>query len=272
MILDQIIENVKATLQKKLVLDPHLDMIKAKTDECKYKRDKDQSKSFYEALQPAENQLALIAEIKRASPSKGMINESLHSGKVAKEYEKYGASALSVLTEEAYFKGNLSDLEQVKQSVSLPVLRKDFIIHPYQVYESYNAGADAILLIVCALPADDLKDLYQCARTLMLDVLVEVHTKEDIEKIRAIEPRIIGINNRDLTTFKVDITTTARLIPYVRDRSKGKEPVIVSESGIKTGNDAKFVLHHGAQAILVGEAVVKSTQREELIGQLIHPC
>ncbi|MGA1824721.1 MAG: indole-3-glycerol phosphate synthase TrpC [bacterium] len=271
MILDQIIDGTKAKLQRKLEADPDCTIIKAKADELRDIRAHESKRSFYKALHAPDGHLALIAEIKRASPSVGSINESLDPAIIAGEYEKFGASALSVLTEDSYFKGDISDLERAKKSVSLPILRKDFIIHPYQIYESFIVGADAILLIACALSATVLTQLYQLAGAYMLDALVEVHNKEDIDKILAIEPRIIGINNRDLTTFTVDITTTAQLIPYIKEKTRGIEPVIVSESGIKTKREAKFVVDHGARAILVGEALVKSNRREELIRELINP-
>jgi len=271
MILDEIIEKKKDRLKQKIGQDPRLVKIKDRADKIKAQKDISKRCDFYHALSSSENKLAVIAEVKRASPSLGLIDEALDIGKLLIEYEKSGASAISVLTEEDYFFGNLAYLTEAKDTIFLPVLRKDFIIHPYQIYESIIAGADAILLIASVLSSSDLKELYTLAGCYGLDVLLEVHNEADIDKGLAIEPRIIGINNRDLTTFKVDLNTTAKLIPYILKMGNLKKPLIVSESGIKTKDDARFVSDHGAQAVLVGEALVKSNERHNLIQQLINP-
>lgn len=271
MILDQIIERKKERLKEKIEQDPSLVKIKNFADKTKALKDKSTRCDFYHALCTKGDKLSVIAEVKRASPSRGFIDEALNIEDLLIEYEKIGASAISVLTEEDYFFGKLAYLTEARNTISIPLLRKDFIIHPYQIYESVVAGADAILLIACALSPSDLKELYTLARGYGLDVLLEVHNKEDIDKGIAIEPRIIGINNRDLTTFKVDLDTTAKLIPYIEKNCNYRRPLVVSESGIKTKDDARFVLDHGAGAVLVGEALVKSKERHNLIQQLKNP-
>ncbi|PWH15259.1 MAG: indole-3-glycerol phosphate synthase TrpC [Anaerolineae bacterium] len=198
--------------------------------------------------------IALIAELKRASPSKGLLAAHLDLIQVAEIYAQNGAAAVSVLTDEKFFQGNLNTLRQLRHAgYPLPLLRKDFIIHEAQIYETRAAGADAILLIVAALPDDALfADLHACALDLGLTPLVEVHDEIETERaLRLNGIRLIGINNRDLTTFQVSLETTERLRQHIPP-----EVVVVAESGIFTAADVTRLQRAGIQAILVGEALV----------------
>ena len=210
-------------------------------------------RSLAEALTGDEKSLALIAEVKKASPSAGVIASNFDPVAIAQVYESAGANAISVLTDERYFQGELSYLTRVRRAVSLPVLRKDFIIDPVQIYEAVVAGADAILLIVAALEQSLLVDLLDVAHAHQLDVLVEVHDLPELERALDTNARIIGINNRNLKTFEVDLTTTKRLAQELPP-----DLILVSESGIKTREDAKKVRGWGADAILVGEALMRA--------------
>ena len=196
----------------------------------------------------------LIAEIKNASPSKGIIRGDFNPAKIAMTYQANGASAISVLTDERFFEGRLEYIKTVKEHVSLPVLRKDFIIDEYQVYESAVAGADAILLIAELLSPHELTRLYNLATFLGLDVLIETHKEEDIEKALATGGAIIGINNRDLHTFKVDFDVTQRLV-----RMLPANKIKVSESGIKSYEDVMFLKSIGINAVLIGEAFMEAS-------------
>ena len=195
----------------------------------------------------------LIAEIKKASPSKGIIRGDFNPPKIAMTYQANGASAISVLTDERFFEGKLEHIKMVKESVSLPILRKDFIIDEYQIYESVAAGADAILLIADLLTAGEMTDVYQLATSLGLDVLLEVHDEEDMETAIAAGGDIIGINNRDLHTFKVDLTMTQKLMRLIPAHK-----ITVSESGIKSYEDVMFLKSLGINAVLIGEAFMEA--------------
>jgi indole-3-glycerol phosphate synthase len=197
--------------------------------------------------------VSLVAEIKRASPSKGLLRPDLDPAALAREYEANGARAISVLTDQHFFRGCLGHLRAVRKAVRLPVLRKDFILDPYQVYEARAAGADAVLLIVAALGDAELDSLYRLVRHLGMDALVEVHDEVELERALAIEPRIVGVNNRDLRTFEVDLETTARL----RARVPGYV-ALVAESGVHTPDDVARLVAMGADAMLVGEALVRA--------------
>jgi len=210
--------------------------------------------------------VSLIAEIKRASPSRGLLRPDLDPVALAREYESGGASAISVLTDEHFFQGSLDHLRAVRQSVSLPVLRKDFILDPYQIYEARAAGADAILLIVAALDDDALQSLHRLAAELGLAALVEVHNAAELGRALCVGPSIIGVNNRDLQTFEVTLDTTARLRPLI--------PVgiaLVSESGVHTRQDVARLELLGVDAILVGEALVRAPDAGNKMRELIAP-
>jgi indole-3-glycerol phosphate synthase len=208
------------------------------------------SRPFQKALTLSPD-LALIAEIKQASPSAGRIRKDVEPVEIGRLYEDSGAAAVSVLTDERFFHGSLASVKQVKDAVSIPVLRKDFIIDPYQIYESRAFGADAVLLIVAVLSDDELPAFLSLCRMLGLEALVEAHTAS--ERNRALEAGadVIGINNRDLTTFTVDLSTTMRL---VADIPEGV--TTVSESGIKTRDDVERLREAGVDALLVGTALM----------------
>ena len=211
-------------------------------------------RDFAGALRRADGLVALIAEVKRASPSKGeLVRGRFDPSALAHVYAQNGATAVSVLTDEQFFKGSLEHLRQVRAYVALPLLRKDFIIDPYQVYEARLAGADAVLLIVAALDNAILRDLIALARALTMTPLVEVHDERETERALAADAPVIGVNNRDLRTFTTDIATTARcarLLPTDDSRT------LVSESGIFTAEDVAHVASMGAHAVLVGESIV----------------
>jgi indole-3-glycerol phosphate synthase len=217
-------------------------------------------RDFRAALQQSGDKLGVIAEIKKASPSAGVIAESFDPIEIAKDYERGGANAISVLTDTKFFQGKLQDLADVRQAVSVPHLRKDFILDEIQIAESAANGADAILLIVAALEQKELLDLLDAAATYRLDALVEVHTREELNRALDAGAKIVGINNRNLATFDVDLAVTEELCREVPD-----EIVLVCESGIKTLQDVARVKACGADAILVGEALMR---REISIEQL----
>ncbi|OGW94255.1 MAG: hypothetical protein A3I73_00455 [Omnitrophica bacterium RIFCSPLOWO2_02_FULL_45_16] len=195
----------------------------------------------------------LIAEIKKASPSKGILRGDFNPVKIAITYQANGASAISVLTDERFFEGKLEHIKKVRGNVSIPILRKDFFIDEYQIYETVEAGAEAILLICEILSIAELTKFYNLAIELGLDCLVEVHNEEDIEKALAVNAAIIGINNRDLHTFKVDLGVTQRLIRLIPQNK-----IIVSESGIKCYEDIMFLKSLGVNAVLIGEAFMEA--------------
>ena len=207
----------------------------------------------------------LIAEIKKSSPSKGVIRHDFKPLKIALTYQAAGASALSVLTDERFFDGKLSYLKMLKKRVTIPILRKDFIIDEYQVYESAVNGADAVLLIAHILTQEQLVRYYNIAKELGMDVMVEVHNEEEVEKALASPATIIGINNRDLTDFNVDISVTQRLIHFIPENK-----IIVSESGIETYEQVMFLKSLGVSAVLIGETFMRSKNIGEKVRELMR--
>lgn len=210
-------------------------------------------RSFIQKLQNAE-EIAIISEFKRASPSKGMINNGVEPADQAAKYEQAGASAISVLTDSTFFKGSFADLRAVREAVNLPILCKDFIIDSCQIDQAAANGADIILLIVAALDENTLTQLYQYAMDLDLEVLVEVHNQEELEKALNIGAQLIGVNNRDLKTFNVSLDVTESLAKSIKDAGA----FLISESGIHHKEDVERVRRAGANGILVGEALMKS--------------
>jgi indole-3-glycerol phosphate synthase len=208
---------------------------------------------FAAALRRAGGPPCLIAEIKRASPSRGLLCHGFDPIVLAKTYADNGASAISVLTDKRFFRGDIEHLRAVRRVVDIPVLRKDFIFDPYQVVEARAAGADALLLIVAVLGHVDLYNLLRETQRLGMTALVEVHNEEDVGQALAAGATVIGVNNRDLRDFSVDLQTTARLRPLIPP-----EVVLVSESGIHTADDVHRVADMGADAILVGEALMRA--------------
>ena len=209
-------------------------------------------RSFRAALQRDDEGLAVIAEVKKASPSAGVIVQSFNPVEIARNYQRNGANAISVLTDTKFFRGKLEDLVNVRRNVSLPLLRKDFILDEIQIAESVANGADAILLIVAALEQTRLVDLLREAAKYNIDALVEVHTQDELQRALDAGAKIVGINNRNLATFEVDLGVTEKLCREVPD-----EVVLVSESGIKTSNDVARMKACGVDAILVGEALMR---------------
>jgi indole-3-glycerol phosphate synthase len=212
-------------------------------------------RSFHEAL--ARPGLAVIAEHKRRSPSAGAIREDLALEDVVCAYERGGAAALSILTEKPSFGGSLDDLRRARRTTTLPLLRKDFVVDPYQVHESYAAGADAILLIVAALSPQELASLHGEARDLGMSALVEVHDDRELDVALELPAAIIGINNRDLKTLEVDTARTFELLPRI-----GKQALVVSESGFSRREQLDALAEAGVNAVLVGEALMRSPDVE----------
>ncbi|MCI7350929.1 MAG: indole-3-glycerol phosphate synthase TrpC [Ruminococcus sp.] len=240
MILDEIIEKRKIQLEKEISAVSEGEMKRlAETDSR-------QPIDFGGALK--KSGLSIIAEVKKASPSKGLICRDFEPADIAREYEKNGASAISCLTEEFYFKGSSKYLNEIRKTVSLPILRKDFIICPYQIYEAKVIGADAVLLIAAVHPTEKLKEFSDIAHSLGLSVLAETHNEEELESVLEAGCDIVGVNNRNLKTFEVSLENTRRLMKLIpEDRVK------VSESGIMTAEDMRFVRECGADAVLIGE-------------------
>ncbi len=206
----------------------------------------------------------IIAEIKRASPSKGDICPELDPASLARQYEEGGAAALSVLTETAYFKGSVDDLKQARAAVSLPVLRKDFTISSYQMYESAALGADAVLLIVRILTTDQLRDYLALGQELDLDCLVEVHSEKDLENAHQAGARLIGINNRNLSSFDTDINTATRMVAGMRPHQTA-----VAASGISDRKDIEVNLKCGIHNFLIGESLVRADDPRRFLQSLL---
>lgn len=243
-ILDEIVANTKVKVsnaKEQVSLDDLVSTIHSnKIVKSKFKaslKDKDQ---------------AIIAEIKKASPSAGIISENFDPVKKAKEYEAFGASALSILTEEDYFLGSAQYLKDVKKISKLPILRKDFIVDIYQIYESKLIGSDCILLIASILSDEELNDFTQLADTLGLDYIIEVHNEDELKRVQDFSEAIIGVNNRDLKSFTVDIENSIRLKQLFN-----QDNLFVAESGIKGQSDINRLLQHGINIFLIGESLMK---------------
>ncbi len=245
--IDRIIEKKKQEIDE-LKSQLPLDELKQKIKDTKRER------IFKEAL-IKDGRLSLIAELKKASPSKGILRVDFDLLKIAKIYERGKVDALSVLTEKEFFDGDINYIPLLKKNTTLPILQKDFLIDEYQLYHAVYLGADAILLITSILNKRQMTSFIQIANALNLDVLVEVHSKEDVKKALDVDAEIIGINNRDLKTFNIDIKNTEKLIPLIKE---AKDKIIVSESGIETEKDIIYLKNLGVNAILVGEAFMRS--------------
>ncbi len=252
-ILQQIVETKKQEIQAAAAAVP-LDRLKSQCNSLPPTR------NFFAAVNRRPDGLVnVIAEVKKASPSAGVIRADFDPVAVAKAYHNAGADALSVLTDEKYFSGHLSYLRQVRNAVPLPVLRKDFIIDPYQLWESRAAGADAVLLIAEILTDSQLFDLQILAAELNLTALVEIHEMDSLLRVRSIlgfplrSYSLLGINNRDLTTFNVDLKTSVRLAEFVEDKS-----ILVAESGIRDRSDIQQLNAAGIHSVLIGETLMRS--------------
>ncbi|HQQ04779.1 MAG TPA: indole-3-glycerol phosphate synthase TrpC [Kiritimatiellia bacterium] len=214
--------------------------------------------------------IGLVAEVKRKSPSAGLIRRPLVPSDVAAAYEKAGAQAVSVLLDEKYFGGGEGDFVEVRRAVSLPMLYKEFVVDEWQIRHAASLGASAVLLIAGILNAVEIEGFMACARDCGLDVLAEVHDAQEVDKIKPLQPAVVGINNRDLKTFKVDIETTFRL----KDRLAG-DALIISESGIRSASDVKRLHDNGIGGILVGEQLLRQPDIETAVKELmkeVRPC
>ena len=207
---------------------------------------------------------AVIAEVKKASPSKGIIRADFDPVKIAMTYELSGATCISVLTDQPYFKGADQDLEAVKQSAHLPVIRKDFMLTPYQIYESRALGADCILLIMAALDDDTVKDLYHKATSLDMDVLIEVHDEEELERALAIDPMMVGVNSRNLKTLEVNLQTAFDLVQKIPPHI-----IRVAESGISNHSQLQSLFEAGYDAFLVGESLMREQDISAALRKLL---
>ena len=221
-------------------------------------------KGFIDAIRKRDQQglVSVIAEIKKASPSKGIIRKEFLPEEIARQYERKNATCLSILTDEEYFQGSLNYLESIRASVNLPLLRKDFTIDEYQIYQSKAYGADCILLIASVLTDAQLQEYKEIAESIGLDVLVEIHNKDELRRITPIDFSLIGINNRNLSTFDVDLNTTKELSSEIEDK------LVVSESGIKTNEDIDKILSFGVLNFLVGESFMRAEDPGEALEKL----
>jgi indole-3-glycerol phosphate synthase len=230
------------------------------------------NRSFAGALhEPKAGPVALIAEVKKASPSAGVIRADFDPVRIALEYEAAGASCLSVLTDEKFFQGSLEYLRQIRQTVRLPLLRKDFVIDERQILEAVEWGADAILLIVAILSDEQLKRFQDLAKAAGLAALVEVHDEAELDRALAAGAELLGVNNRNLKTFKVDLATTENLAARLRSSAlaTGYSPLLVAESGIHTRADVELLAKCGAQAILVGESLMRQADIGAKVRELL---
>ncbi|SKA86948.1 indole-3-glycerol phosphate synthase [Clostridium sp. USBA 49] len=256
MILDEIVEVKKKQLKiekSERSLDDLIKNIKPRN-----------IRNFEKALN--KDSISIIAEIKKASPSKGVIIENFNHKSIAKIYEQIDIDAISVLTEKHFFKGNDKYVKDVKEISNKPVLRKDFIIDEYQIYQALDIGADAILLIAAILPGK-LKKFYDLASSLGLHVLIEVHNESELYEALESGGKIIGINNRDLKTFKVSLDNTEKLV-----KSIPKDKIIVSESGIANAEDVKYLKSFGVNAILVGETFMRNIENRIKVDEFVRAC
>ena len=256
MILDEIAEKTRERVaeQKKHI---SLEEMKEKAE----KMEKNTGFPFLRALQTED--IAFICEVKKASPSKGVIAEDFPYVEIAKEYEEAGAAAISVLTEPYYFQGSNTYLTEITQNVHIPVLRKDFTVDEYMIYEAKVIGASCILLICAILDQKTLNQYLELAHSLGLSVIVEAHDEEEVKMALASGAKIIGVNNRDLKTFTVDINNSARYRKMVPD-----DVVFISESGIKTAQDIQKLRENGTNAVLIGETFMRSSDKKKVLEEL----
>ena len=243
-ILDEIVAKTKSKLEEKKQ-GLSLEELSSKIDFENLKET-----NFKKSLQNKAE--AIIAEIKKASPSAGIISDNFDPVLKSKEYESFGASALSILTEEDYFLGNIEHLKDVKAITSLPILRKDFIVDEYQIYESKLIGADCILLIASILNDEELKNFSEIAERLKLDYIIEVHDEEELQRVKHFSNAIIGVNNRNLKTFDVDINNSVELKKIFEG-----ENIFIAESGIKSKKDIEYLQQHNINVFLIGESLMK---------------
>lgn len=259
-ILDKICETTKERIEKE---KQKISLVEVRKNAESIKNiEKEKYFNFEKAIGKKEK-INFICEIKKASPSKGIIAEDFDYIEIAKDYQKAGADAISCLTEPHYFLGADEYLKAIKETVNIPVLRKDFIIDEYMIYKSKNIKADAILLIAAVLDKYKLKDYFDIANDLGLSSLFEIHNEEELEKVLNLNPRIIGVNNRDLKTFEVDINNSVRLRKLIPNNI-----IFVSESGIKCREDIKTLEENKTNAVLIGESLMTKKDKEKEIKKL----
>jgi len=256
-VLDEIVGNTRAEVARRRAATPQA----ALERRC---RDAPPTRDFEGALRPELGGVRLIAEVKKASPSRGVLARDLDPVALATAYATHGAHAISVLTDEKYFQGSLGDLTAVRAAVDVPLLRKDFTVDEYQLWESRAAGADAVLLIVSILPPPRLSDLLAAAKGLGLAALVECHTAAELDQALAAGSRIVGINNRDLKTLQVDLDTTRRLIDL-----RPQETGIVSESGFSRREEMEELRGRGVNGFLIGESLLRAPDPGEALRALL---
>ncbi|MBW4452700.1 MAG: indole-3-glycerol phosphate synthase TrpC [Nostoc indistinguendum CM1-VF10] len=227
-------------------------------------------RNFLNALQENPNQPSLIAEVKKASPSRGVIRADFDPVAVAQAYERGGAACLSVLTDQKFFQGSFDNLQRVRQQVALPLLCKEFIIDPYQIYLARTAGADAVLLIAAILSDQELQAFLQLIHDLGMNALVEVHTLAELDRVLKLDNlSLVGINNRNLEDFTLDIGTTQQLLAQRQQQLQSLDITVVSESGLYTPADLSLVAEAGARAVLIGESLVKQSDVEQAVRSLL---
>lgn len=226
-------------------------------------------RDFLSALKNSPSHPSLIAEVKKASPSKGIIRADFDPVAIAKAYERGGAACLSVLTDSQFFQGSFDNLHLIRQNVDIPLLCKEFIIDPYQVYLARASGADAVLLIAAILPDNKLWELLHLIQSLGMEALVEVHTLAELDRVLSSQLRLVGINNRDLDTFTVDLATTQQLMVSRRQQLQCLGITTVSESGLFTPEDLSLVAKAGVRSVLVGESLVKQPDIEQAVRSLL---
>ena len=257
MILDEIIENKSSEVEISKTSLP-LEQIQEQI------KDALPSRNFFDAINP-KGELKIISEVKHASPSKGVFREDFDPVQIAKSYSAGGASAISVLTDEKYFRGSLSFLKNIRAEVDTPLLRKDFIVDPYHVYEARLFGADAILLIVAALDQTSLSELLGLTHSLQMNAIVEVHDENELDRALEADARIIGINNRDLRTFDVDLNVSINLSKKVPE-----DKIVVAESGISSIEDMDRLRGEGVHVFLIGETFMKAPDPGQKLKELIE--
>ncbi|PSM48005.1 indole-3-glycerol phosphate synthase TrpC [Chroococcidiopsis sp. CCALA 051] len=229
------------------------------------------AEDFLMAIEQSDRQPSLIAEVKKASPSKGVICADFDPVKIAQAYEQSGATCISVLTDRKFFQGSFDNLRKIRQSVALPLLCKEFVIDPYQIYLARAAGADAVLLIAAILSDSSLQNFLKIAHELGMTALVEVHTLDELDRVLALsDVRLIGINNRNLESFHVDLETTRLLMTQRRQQISDLGITVVSESGLHTPEDLSLVANAGVRAVLVGESLVKQPDVEQAVRSLLN--
>jgi len=243
----------------------HQDLASLRRDVESNKEARAQIRDFETSLRDkiAAGRAGVIAEIKKASPSKGVLREDFHPAEIASSYADHGAACLSVLTDERFFQGAPDYLKQARAACSIPALRKDFMIDPYQVYQARAWGADCILLIVAALDHGLMRELEACAHEIGMDVLVEVHDADELDAALRLETALLGINNRNLRTFETTLDTTINLLPRIPESK-----LVITESAIRTRDDVKRMRDHAVHAFLVGEAFMRAHDPGAELAQL----